>query len=69
MAVFSSFPPLAKGLSAGIVVTYLLQLAIPGLKAGLGLVAARAIPRPWTLLTCAFLHDNLIMVSMKAAGR
>ena len=69
LAVLASFPPLAKGLSAAIVLTSFLQLAIPGLTTGLGLVAARAIPRPWTLLTCAFLHDNVITVSVAAAGQ
>lgn len=58
-ATLRSFPALGKGLFVAIAGGFLAHYSAP-LRNILGLVAARAIPRPWTLLTCAFLHDNAV---------
>lgn len=54
---------LSKALSGALVVggaaCQLPKLAA-ALKASLDLIPARTVPRPWTLLTCAFLNDSII---------
>lgn len=58
----NEFPPLAKGL-AGLLLVGGAASHFKPIKATLGLVAARATARPWTLLSCAFLSDSFLTVS------
>lgn len=62
-AVLQSFTALGKGLAVAIVAGGVLVQVAPSVEGSLGLIAARAIPRPWTLFSCAFLHANILNVS------
>lgn len=55
----SEFPPLAKALAAALLVGGAAS-NFKQIKDALGLVAARATARPWTLLSCAFLSDSIL---------
>ncbi|EFN51672.1 hypothetical protein CHLNCDRAFT_139902 [Chlorella variabilis] len=59
-AVLQSFTALGKGLAVAIVAGGVLVQVAPSVEGSLGLIAARAIPRPWTLFSCAFLHANIL---------
>ncbi|KAL4434357.1 hypothetical protein ABPG75_000798 [Micractinium tetrahymenae] len=54
----NEFPPLAKALAGALLVGGTSSHLKP-IKAALGLVAARATARPWTLLTCCALSDSV----------
>lgn len=60
----SEFPPLAKALAAALLVGGAAS-NFKQIKDALGLVAARATARPWTLLSCAFLSDSILTVSAR----
>lgn len=64
----SEFPPLAKAL-AGVLLVGGAASHVKPIRAALGLVAARATARPWTLLSCAFLSDSIVSVSSKCRIR
>ena len=51
------FTPLGIATAALLIVGSVIAAWAPPVKAALGLTAARAVSRPWTLLTCAFVGD------------
>lgn len=62
-----SFTPLGKGLAVALVAGSLGAALSPRFLAAAGLVSARAISRPWTLVTCAFVGSPAT-VSKGAVG-
>lgn len=62
-AALQSFTNVGKGLAVAIVAGGLAAQVSPFVHETFGLIAARAVPRPWTLLTCAFVQSNVFSVS------
>lgn len=59
--VLGSLPPVTKALALLVLPAgYLLQLAVPGARAFLGLVAGRALSRFWMVLTSGLVETHLI---------
>ncbi|PSC67919.1 transmembrane 115 [Micractinium conductrix] len=70
VAGLGDFSLLGKGLAAALVAgsaACQMKSLGPALKSIFGLVAARAIPRPFVLLTCAFLQDSFFTAVAYAA--
>ena len=56
--------PGSKGIAATMVLSYFLQLAAPGVKSVLALIAGQTIFMPWNVITSGLLQDNFIEVSL-----